>query len=333
MPLIMESSGTSPKTDLRIIEAQDWLSRKYSFVSQDWIPVAGDASNRRYFRVRVDDTIYVVMDAPPGKENCKGFLDICKRLRKAGLHAPRVFQHNLQKGFIMLEDLGDGLYRDELDRLEPQALFDDSFDALATMAKNVDATGLPKYDEDTLYNEMNLFTDLYLVRHLGFCLTHRQRLAWMRFCEELVQAALEQPQVFVHKDFHSNNLLKTEDNSPGIIDFQDAVSGPISHDFVSLIWDRYVAWPRPQLEQWMEQVRLILAPEITSDQWVYYCDLMGLQRNLRIVGRFAQLKYSERKQGYIEMIPRFHQYILDVLHLYPQFADVEKWIGSDECAP
>jgi len=127
--------------------------------------------------------------------------------------------------------------------------------------------------------------------------------------------------------------LKTEQNSPGIIDFQDAVTGPISHDFVSLIWDRHISWPRPQLEAWMERFRMMVAPEITPDKWIYYCDLMGLQRNLRIVGRFAQLYHSEGKHGYVEMIPRFFQYILDVLPRYPQFSEVAEWIGSDECAP
>ena len=114
----------------------------------------------------------------------------------------------------------------------------------------------------------------------------RQRMAWVSFCEQLVKVALEQPRVFVHRDIHSCNLLRTRDNNPGIIDFQDAVSGPLSYDFVSLVWDRYIHWPRQQLEQWMEQFRLLVAPDTGSDQWIYWCDLMGLQRNLRIIGRF-----------------------------------------------
>ncbi len=273
------------------------------------------------------------MDAPPEKENSASFVDICGRLRKAGLHAPKILEQNLQDGFIMLEDLGDGLYRDLLSEEEPEALFDPAFGSLAVMANEVDCSGLPEYDEETLHDELALYTDLYLVRHRGYSLRYRQRNAWMKFCDELVAAALEQPRVFVHKDFHSCNLLQTEENSPGIIDFQDAVSGPLSHDFVSLIWDRYIAWPRPQLELWMEQFRRMVAPGIAADKWIYYCDLMGLQRNLRIVGRFAQLQYSHGKPGYIEMIPHFYQYILDALPRYPQFAGVAEWIGSDECAP
>lgn len=319
--------------DLRIINAHDWLSEKYTHVSMDFIPVAGDASHRRYFRVRIDEEFRILMDAPPAIENCKSFLDIGERIRKTGLHAPEIIEVDIDSGFILMEDLGDLMYRDVLDENVPQPIFDEAFVVLRKMAQEVDSTGLPIYNEDRYFDELNLFTDHYLIRHLDYCIAHKQRQGWMMFCEELVKAALEQPQTFVHKDFHSCNLLKTSDNSPGIIDFQDALLGPVTHDFVSLIWDRYIAWPRPLLEQWMEQFRLMVAPQVPADKWVYYCDLMGLQRNLRIVGRFAQLKHTEGKQGYVEMIPRFHQYILDVLPLYPQFSEVSEWIGSEECAP
>jgi aminoglycoside/choline kinase family phosphotransferase len=329
----MESSGTSPKLDMRIINAQDWLSDRFTDVSMDFTPVAGDASHRRYFRVLVNKESRILMDAPPAIENCESFLDIGKRLRQTGLHAPEIIETDIESGFILMEDLGDRLYRDVLDADDPKPLFNEAFTALQKMAQEVDSVGLPVYKEDRYFDEMNLFTDHYLIRHLDYRITHKQRQEWMNFSEELVTAALEQPQTFVHKDFHSCNLLETTDNSPGIIDFQDALLGPVTHDFVSLIWDRYVAWPRPLLEQWMEQFRQMVAPQIPSVKWIYYCDLVGLQRNLRIVGRFAQLKYSEGKPGYVAMIPRFHQYILDVLPLYPQFSGVAKWIGSDECAP
>ena len=330
---MIESGGTSPKMDLRIIQAHRWLSGHYSLVSQDFFPVAGDASFRRYFRVRVDGVLRILMDAPPEKESCDSFINVSKRLIDAGLHAPEILASDLEQGFLLLEDLGDDLFRNLLARDEPDALFEQTFSAMATFAHDVDSSGLPEYDEATLYDDLHLFVDLYLVRHKHYLLRHRQRLDWTVFCDELVAAAKEQPQVFVHKDFHSCNLLQTNENSPGIIDFQDAVSGPLSYDFVSLIWDRYIPWPRERIEQWMEQFRLMVAPEIESAKWVYYCDLMGLQRNLRIVGRFAQLEHFEGKSGYVEMIPRFYQYALDVLPRYPQFANVTQWIGSDECAP
>ncbi len=319
--------------DMRVVRARIWLGKEYSDVSPDWAAVTGDASYRRYFRGQVDGQSRILMDAPPEKENPAKFIDICARLRAAGLHAPEIFKYDLEQGFLLLEDLGDDLYRDLLTEQSVQPLFDQTFSALAVMAHEVDTSGLRGYDQDTLFDELNLFPDLYLIRHLDHRLTHRQRIAWFSFCQELVSAALEQPQVFVHRDIHSCNLLRTGENNPGIIDFQDAVCGPISYDFVSLIWDRYIHWPRQQLEQWMEQFRLLAAPEIEREQWIYWCDLMGLQRNLRIVGRFAQLEHSENKPGYVEMIPAFYRYVLDVLPRYPQFADVAEWIGSEPCVP
>ena len=331
--IYMESSGTSPKIDMRMIAASDWMEELHEEVDFSWVAHAGDASHRRYFRVGLDGEVRMLMDAPPEMESCETFLDVCSRLQKAGLHAPEIFSTNLEKGFIILEDLGDDLFRDVLDEQNPAPLFDEALTALEVMAKDVSTDGLQEYSEDTLYDDLHLFTDLYLVRHKDFRLTHQQRKKWMAFCDELVAAAKEQPQGFVHKDFHSCNLLQTPDSSPGIIDFQDAVIGPVSYDFISLVWDRYVAWPREQIEQWMEQFRLMVAPEIEPDKWIYYCDLMGLQRNLRIVGRFAQLQHSENKPGYVEMIPRFFQYVLDVIPNYPQFSEIADWIRSEECAP
>lgn len=273
------------------------------------------------------------MDAPPQLEDSAPFIDIGKRLRACGLHAPEVFQYDLARGFLVLEDLGDDLYRDLLNADTVQELFGETFPALAVMARQVSDIGLPGFDEDLLHDEMNWFTDLYLARHKGLTLKYRQRKAWLGFCEELVAAAFEQPQVFVHKDVHSCNLMRTVANSPGIIDFQDAVKGPLTYDFVSLIWDRYIAWPRPQLEQWMEQFRLLVSPATDPEKWIYWCDLMGLQRNIKIVGRFALLRHVQEKHGYIEMIPRFYQYILDVLPRYPQFAEIDNWLRSEACAP
>jgi aminoglycoside/choline kinase family phosphotransferase len=329
----MESSGTSPKMDPRLFDAQDWLNDQFADVGMDFRPVTGDASNRRYFRVLVDGTTRILMDAEKDRSGCESFLDIDQRLRQAGLHAPEILATNLDGCFILMEDLGRDLYRELLIYEEPEELFNQAFDALAVMAQDVSVADLPVYDEDTLYDDLNLFTDLYLVRHRNYLLSHRHRLEWMAFCDAVVASNLEQPQTFVHKDFHSFNLLRTEENTPGIIDFQDALIGPITYDFASLIWDRYITWPRPQLEEWMEQFRVMVGPQIESQEWVKYCDLVGLQRNLRIIGRFAQLEYSEGKKGYLEMIPRFYGYVLDVLPRYPEFAPVADWIGSEECAP
>lgn len=330
---MVESTGTSPPPDPRLDGAQVWLEGLYEDVGPQWQPIAGDASHRRYFRGRVGGESRVLMDAPPEKERSDTFVDIAARLQASGLHAPEIIERDLDAGYLLLEDLGDDLYRDLIDEDSVQGLFDEAFAALAVMARDTDAAGLPEYDEALLYDELYWYVDFYLNRHHGYTLNHAQRQSWNRLCDVLVTSALEQPRVFVHKDIHSCNLMKTETNSPGIIDFQDAVAGPLSYDFVSLIWDRYIRWPRQRLEQWMEQYRLLLDPELDHDTWVRWCDLMGLQRNIKIVGRFAILDCVEGKGGYVDMIPRFYQYMLDVLPRYPELGDATEWIGSPECAP
>lgn len=330
---MVESSGTSPPIDYRVEAAKSWLRQTYDEIGANWQPITGDASYRRYFRTTVNGESRIVMDAPPELEDSAPFIDISKRLRARDLHAPEIFQYDLEQGFLLLEDLGDGLYKDLINEHTVQALFDQTFPAMAVMAKQVSDVGLPAFDEDLLHDELNWFTDLYLGRHKGLTLRYRQRKAWLGFCEELVAAAFEQPQVFVHKDIHSCNLMQTRVNSPGIIDFQDAVKGPLTYDFVSLVWDRYIHWPRPKLEQWMEQFRLLVSPGTDAQTWMYWCDLMGLQRNIKIVGRFALLRHVQEKHGYIEMIPMFYRYILDVLPRYPQFSEITDWLRSEECAP
>jgi hypothetical protein len=333
MPGMVESTGTSPPPDLRLDQAQIWLYGLYDEIGAAWRPVTGDASHRRYFRVQVNGQSRIVMDAPPDLLSSAPFVDIDLRLRHCGLHAPEIIHHDLESGFMLLEDLGDELYRDLLDEHSVQPLFDDAFQALAVMALEADSAGLPTYSEDLLLEELNWFVDYFLNRHRDYMLSHRQRKSWLRLCETLVTSALEQPTVFVHKDIHSCNLLKTAHNSPGIIDFQDAVAGPLSYDFVSLVWDRYIHWPRERLEQWMDQFRRLVVPDIDAEQWIRWCDLMGLQRNLKIVGRFAILEQVEGKPAYVQLIPAFYRYILDVLPRYPELTEVADWIGNPECAP
>jgi len=204
---------------------------------------------------------------------------------------------------------------------------------LASMAQNVSSDGLPRYDQERLQAELDLFTDWYLGRHKRLVLDTGQKKNWQLLCIELQRSAAAQPQVFVHRDFHSTNLLYRQGRRPGIIDFQDAVRGPLSYDFVSLLWDRYIAWPRAQLENWIEAFRLLTAPDVEPGIWIRWCDLMGLQRNLKIVGIFARLHYRDHKDGYLQMIPRFYRYLLDVLPLYPEFSPFNELLEQIECAP
>lgn len=272
------------------------------------------------------------MDAPADKEDSAPFIDIAGRLRAAGLKAPEIFQFDLQRGFGLLEDFGDTLYRELISEDSVGTVFPELFDLLNGMACKVDPRGLPLYDEATLLQELDLFKTWYLELHKKRPMGSSEAAVWERLCRALVDSALEQPQVFVHKDFHSCNLLKTK-RGPGIIDFQDAVQGPVSYDFVSLIWDRYIAWDRERLEGWMMDVHAIYRLNCDPGEWVRYCDWMGLQRNLKIVGIFARLKHRDGKSGYVEMIPRFYQYLLDVLPLYDEFQDFRRMLELSECAP
>jgi len=318
--------------DQRLGEAADWAAAMLGRAETAPRPVSGDASFRRYFRVDAGERTLILMDAPPDRENSRPFLDIAARLRAAGLRAPAVIAFDLDRGFGLLEDFGDTLYREIFDEGSADALMPALFDVLEGMATRVDSAGLPDYDHGTLQAEMDLFTDWYLERHRGRPLTAAERRLWTQACAALSRAARAQPQVFVHKDFHSCNLLHTPEG-PGLIDFQDGLRGPLAYDLVSLLWDRYIAWPRERLEAWMEEARHRLAPAQAPAAWRRQCDWMGLQRNLKIVGIFARLRHRDGKQGYVEMIPRFYGYLLDVLPRYPEFAAFTRLLERPECAP
>lgn len=319
--------------DDRLAAARAWASECLKQPLARPIPVSGDASLRRYFRIQTPERALILMDAPPQQEDLRPFVDIALRLRAAGLHAPQVLHFSLPLGFGLLEDLGDRLYRDVLDRHTVDRLFPGLLECLVQMAREVDHDGLPTYDDDRLQAELDLFTDWYLLHHRKYHLSAAGSCAWASGCEILRRSAREQPRVFVHRDFHSCNLLYRDGRQPGVIDFQDAVSGPLSYDFVSLIWDRYIRWPRQQLEQWMESFRRQAGFEIDAPTWKRWCDLMGLQRNLKIVGIFARLHYRDHRPAYLAMIPHFYAYLLDVSSRYPELATLYDLLREPRCAP
>ena len=312
--------------------AARWAAACLGLDSVQLVPVSGDASFRRYFRLQTQHRSLILMDAPPDKESSEPFVDISRRLRTAGLNAPEILEFDLESGFGLLQDFGDTLYREVISESTIDDLAPGLFDILDGLARRVDPTGLPEYDERLLQDELDLFSDWYLAVHRERRMTPEEAALWRAVCARLIRSATEQQQVFVHRDFHSCNLLDTR-AGPGIIDFQDAVLGPLSYDFVSLAWDRYISWPREKLESWMAATHRLLPTGSSLDEWVRQCDLMGLQRNLKIVGIFARLKYRDGKDGYVEMIPRFYDYLLDVLPRYPEFSDFLTLLEQPECAP
>jgi aminoglycoside/choline kinase family phosphotransferase len=329
----LSASILATTKDLRLEKARLWLRELGVDLHSDLHNVAGDASFRRYFRLQVNGASRILMDAPPPGEDVGPFIDIDHRLKAAGLHAPEIFHADLPNGYLLLEDFGDDLYRDLLHEGNAGTLFPGLFDVLRTMALKVDTVGLPLFDYRKLRRDMDLFPDWYLRHHRKATPPGLPGSVWDDFCTKIINLALDQPQCFVHRDFHSCNLLRHRGDVIGIIDFQDAVLGPVSYDFISLIWDRYISWPRAQIEHWMEEIRLQFGLDIEPKQWQRICDLMGLQRNFKIVGIFARLHYRDGKNGYLEMIPRFYDYITGTLRLYPEFEELLNILERPECAP
>jgi aminoglycoside/choline kinase family phosphotransferase len=330
----MSPAGNQAPTESesRLAEAAAWAASVLGNDSVNLAPVSGDASFRRYFRLESGGRSLILMDAPPDREDSAPFLDVAKRLHEAGLRAPQIIHFDLQRGLGLLEDFGDVLYREIITADSVDALFPELFHILARMAHEVRSEGLPPYNPEFLGYELDLFRRWYLEVHRRRPLSDAEAAAWGELCQLLIDAAADQPQAFVHRDFHSCNLLATPDG-PGIIDFQDAMCGPLNYDFVSLIWDRYIDWPRQRLEQWMAGMRTLLAPDYDPAEWIRSCDWMGLQRNLKVAGIFARLHYRDRKPGYLDMIPRFYGYLLDVTRRYPEFRDARRLLEQPECAP
>jgi len=330
----MDSSGTkTTENDHRLDQARAWLREQGVDIQSGFTSVAGDASPRRYFRLQADGRSRILMDAPPPAEDIGPFIDIARRLRSSHLHAPEIFYADQQNGYLLLEDLGDDLYRGSLNESNADTHFPKLFTLLRDMALTVDPSHLPDFDTAMLRTEMDLFPKWYLGHHRNTMPRGQFDAAWDGFCDHITRSALDQPRCFVHRDFHSCNLLRTSSNRVGIIDFQGAVRGPVSYDFISLVWDRYIHWPRTQIENWMEDFRSELNLDIEPEQWLRYCDLMGLQRNIKVVGIFARLHYRDGKNGYLEMIPRFYEYVTSTLRLYPEFSEMLDILEQPECVP
>jgi aminoglycoside/choline kinase family phosphotransferase len=268
------------------------------------------------------------MDAPPENEDCLPFLRVAGYLESMQLNAPRVLEANLESGFLLLSDLGTRSYLAELQRAPDSApaLYDDAIRALLCMQRRgVAFQGhLPPYDEKLLRFELSLFHDWLCGTHLGIEFTDGEETWWQALCDQLVANALDQPQVFVHRDYHSRNLMVTDADNPGILDFQDAVEGPLTYDLVSLLKDCYAKWPVEQVWQWALDFYRALDPglreSVDEAQFRRYFELMGVQRHLKAAGIFARLNHRDGKSVYLGDVPRTLSYIVDVAPGYPELA-------------
>ena len=291
-------------------------------------PASGDASFRRYFRLQTGGETFIVMDAPPPQEDCLPFIRVAGYLEAMQINAPRVIEADLDQGFLLLTDLGSISYLDclEADAARADVLYDDALHALAAMQRRGAAyqSLLPPYDEALLRFELSLFHDWLCGTHLGMEFDATEEVAWQSLCDMLVRNALDQPQVFVHRDYHSRNLMVTNDYNPGVLDFQDAVEGPVTYDLVSLLKDCYIKWPAERITQWVGDYygRLdeSMRAAITEPAFVRAFDLMGVQRHLKAAGIFCRLNHRDGKPGYLPDIPRTLSYIVD---LAPRYAELE----------
>ncbi|MCX7097318.1 MAG: phosphotransferase [Methylococcales bacterium] len=307
----------------------DWLENDLLLTIISCEPASSDASFRRYFRVKTNDGQFIVMDAPPDKENTGPFIRIAGLLALSGVNVPTIFQQNRTEGFLLLEDFGSQCFLDQLNESTADSLYQSAFDALLLLQTRtaIASCGLPSYDAPLLQRELGIFEDWFLNDALD---TPIAQPVWEAVRTLLVNSAGEQPVVCVHRDYHSRNLMVLPENSPGVIDFQDAVIGPITYDLVSLLRDCYIAWPQARLDQWLAhyygrlvQAGLLSCPLADFKRWF---DLMGMQRHLKAIGIFSRLHLRDGKSNYLQDIPRTLNYVIGVCASYPELAEFREFL-------
>ncbi|UEG63637.1 aminoglycoside phosphotransferase family protein [Stutzerimonas chloritidismutans] len=336
-----------PHQDQRLLDLSTWLEQQLPevFVRCGWgeVPAAqltaasSDASFRRYFRWQGGERSLIVMDAPPPQEDCRPFVKVAQMLDQAGVHVPQILASDLERGFLLLTDLGRQTYLDVIDQSNAGQLFEDAVEVLLKFQLHPVTQPMPAYDEALLRRELQLFPEWYVQRHLGHTLTEAQQAAWERICRQLIDSALAQPRVLVHRDYMPRNLMISEPN-PGVLDFQDAVLGPVSYDITSLFKDAFLSWPEAQVRAWLEgywhkaRAAGVTLPE-SLGEFLRASDLMGLQRHLKVIGIFARICHRDGKPRYLADVPRFFAYIEAVLARRPELAELQQLLAELPQAP
>ncbi len=311
----------------RFEQLNQWLKKSLNENELILEPVAGDASYRRYFRVTASGQRYIVMDAPPSHEEITPFIKITRLFERGGIHVPQLYAEDVENGFLLLGDLGREDYLSALNDQSVNRLYGDAIATLLTLQSACSKDkSLPGYDEQMLQNEMMIFSEWFLAQHLKVELSGSEQDVLQQSFSILKSSALAQPKVCVHRDYHSRNLMVCATNNPGVIDYQDAVIGPISYDLVSLLRDCYIDWPDAQVYGWVNQYyqRAFAAGLLVCDepQFVKWFDLMGMQRHLKAIGIFARLNYRDGKPNYLRDIPRTFNYLLKMAEKYPPFSEM-----------
>ncbi|MBI5790806.1 MAG: phosphotransferase [Rhodocyclales bacterium] len=316
-----------------------WLAARFPGRAFSLAPASADASFRRYFRVTFDDgATRVVMDAPPANEDCRPWLHVQQLFQAAGAHVPQVIAQDLERGFLLLSDLGNATYLQALDADNAVPLYADAIQALVAIQRASRPGALPDYDRALLRRELDLFPQWYLGKHLGLALGDAEQRALEDAFARILATNLGEPKVFVHRDYHSRNLMRIAPDAggnPGVIDFQDAVYGPISYDMVSLLKDAYIEWDEDLALDWLvrywEQARKAGLP-IAGDFGVFFRDYewMGVQRHLKVLGIFARLWHRDGKDGYLKDMPLVARYLRKACERYSELSPLRKILDKVE---
>ncbi len=319
-------SQTDSVDDPRLVALSRWINGIDAVAGCELVPASDDASFRRYFRLQKGAESFIAMDAPPPQEDCLPFVKIAGFLEAMQVSAPRIIEADLDNGFLLLSDLGSEQYlaRLQSDPGTAESLYVDAIDALLVMQRRGEAyqSALPAYDEALLRFELSLFRDWLCDTHLQLDLDDAAEQNWQACCDVLVENAGHQPQVFVHRDYHSRNLMVLDEGNPGILDFQDAVEGPLTYDLVSLLKDCYIRWPADQVRQWaLNYYRKLSAAtreQVNEQQFCRYFELMGVQRQLKAAGIFCRLNHRDGKTRYVDDVPRTLGYIVELGSRYEE---------------
>ena len=314
---------------------RNWIGTLYPDQEYSLDLASSDASFRRYFRLLIANSSLIIMDAPPENEEITTFCRLDRRFRKLGINVPEILHTEYGLGLVLMSDLGSEHYLDHLDEHTADRLYGDALASLVILQTGTfdDPDFLPPYSAELLYGEMDLFRQWYLTTHLGLEITDEENKIMDQAWQLLIDSALQQPQLWVHRDFHSRNLMITDINNPGVIDFQDAVTGPITYDLVSLLKDCYIEWPIERVEDWVLAYHDLalqsgLLEQKDEQQFLRWFHRMGIQRHLKVAGIFARLSHRDGKDRYLNDIPLTLRYLLSALKNDKDLKDLYNLVAS-----
>lgn len=331
------SISAQNSSDTRMIRLLEWLESlpDFQFDIKTVRSASSDASFRRYFRIDSQNGSYIVMDAPPDKEKLEPFIHVADIFGQSGVTVPKVLAKDVENGFLLLSDLGITTYLNELNDESAHGLYLDAIDALIRIQSISQPDVLPEYDRAALLRELNLFPEWYIAKHLNYQMSEKQKVELEKVFSLILANNLSQPQVYVHRDYHSRNLMRLGDknDNPGILDFQDALFGPITYDLVSLLRDAYIEWDEEKVLDWVirywEKAKKSGLP-VNPDIDLFYRDFefMGIQRHLKILGIFARLYHRDGKEAYLNDIPLVLKYASKTAHRYNELAPLARLLDE-----